>query len=401
MLVHWLWLAQRKQVPVTQRIALLNYFGDAEQIYLADEKAFLQVEGITRQAADNLMEKSLDDAQAILKTCGEKSIGVLTYGDGAYPNRLKNMQSPPLVLYYKGCLPNWQQMPVIGVVGTRKASAKGLQNAEKMGYEIAACGALVVSGGAEGIDERALAGAMKAGGKVVAVLGFGADVVYPAKHRKLFDTIQKQGCVLTEYAPGTRPNSWNFPMRNRIISGLSAGVLVVEAPMRSGALNTARHAADQGRDLFVVPGNLDQDSCRGSNELLRERAIPAFSGWDVVREYESLYPYAVKQFTGRYQPEQTQPSREPVAEKKPPAPEKCDKNAVDNRKDCQYSVLEKKQSGLTPEERLLLDGLTTTPISIDTLLAQVDLPSGKALSLLTMLTLKGIVVSHPGNRVSI
>ena len=392
MLIHWIWLSRLQKVTTRQKIEFLKVFHDPEELYRAGEQALSQIEGVTEQITDAFGAKDLSDAQGILKQCTEKSISILTYGDGAYPTRLKNMEDPPLVLYYKGCLPDWESVPAIGVVGTRKASAYGLRTAGELGWQIASCGALVVSGGADGIDTRALEGALQAGKKVVAVLGFGADVVYPAKNRKLFEKIEKQGCFITEYIPGTPPYAWNFPQRNRIISGLSSGILVVEAPERSGALNTARHAMEQGRDVFVVPGNIDTPSCAGSNALLRERAIPVFTGWDAVREYESLYPGTVARFTGDYPKadEQDAPARE--------VPQ--DNKSIDKPEKSGYSVLESVKESLTPEEREVLELLSDRPCPVDDVLAMTQLPAGKVLSILTVLALKGVVKNHPGKLVS-
>lgn len=395
MLIHWIWLAQRKNVTIGQKLQCLDYFRDPEYVYAASSAAFRCVEGLSEKALKSLEDKDLTDAREILRKCEDKNISILTFGDGAYPHRLKNIAAPPLVLYYKGYLPQWQEMPAIGIVGTRKASAAGLKNACEFGYEVAACGGLVVSGGADGIDAAALEGAMRAGKKVVAVLGFGADIVYPAKHKALFANIEKQGCLLTEYIPGTPANSWNFPMRNRIISGISAGVLVVEAPKRSGAMNTANHAMDQGRDLFAVPGNVGVECCAGSNELLKDRAMVATCGWDVVSEYAGLYPHAVKKCSGKPQPEQ-KPEKLPeqIATASP-----FDKISIDNPEKSQYSV--NANLTLSEEEQQIVAKLTKKAVPVDSLLMMLDMPAGKALSILTMLALKGVVQNHPGNSVSL
>ncbi len=396
MLLYWIWLSRLQRITGKMKINLLRTFRDPEELYRADEAALRFIDGITQKELQSLADKDLTEARQILKTCNDKNIGILTYSDGAYPFRLKNIEEPPLVLYYKGCLPDWENLPPIAIVGTRKASSYGLQIAAKMGYQIAACGGLVISGGADGIDGKAMEGALAAGKKTVAVLGFGADVVYPAKHRELFERTERQGCLLTEYVPGTPPNSWNFPYRNRIISGLAAGVLVVEAPMRSGALSTARHASEQGRDLFAVPGNADSESCAGSNQLLKERAIPAFSGWDVMQEYEHLYPQSVVRYPGALtSPAAKLPS---VSELSAPLP---DKKSIDKREKSGYSVNRNAPSDLSEEEKELVKYLNITPIPVDELLARIQLPSGRAMSMLTKLAMKGVVENHPGKRVSL
>lgn len=396
MLVHWIWFSRLSQVTIGQKLSLLQQFRDPEDICKAEEEALSQVEGITAGAVSVLMNKDLTQAQQIITSCGEKNISILTYGDAAYPNKLKNIYNPPLVLYYTGCLPDWESIPTIAIVGTRKPTADGMQMAYKLGYQVAACGGLVVSGGADGIDTQALNGALEAGKRVVAVLGFGADVVYPAKNRVLFENIRKQGCLLTEYAPGTPPNAWNFPQRNRIISGLCCGVTVVEAPQRSGALNTATHAADQGRDIFVVPGNPNNPACAGSNQLLLQRALPVFQGWDVMREYESLYPDGVTNDPGK------------GAEKLPPkvVPDQCEpprpaKKVIDNQEKSRYSVEDTQLPALSEEEKQVWQQLTCEPKTVDEVILAARLPAGKVLSILTMLAMKGVVTNHPGKRVSL
>lgn len=392
MLIHWIWFSRLK-LSAQQKIQLLQIFHDPEDLYGAPREALEAVEGLQ----DIPENPDLTSAHRLLESCAEKGIRILTYGDEAYPSRLKNTEDPPMVLYYRGALPDWDAMPAIGTVGTRKASPYGLNTALQLGFQIAQCGGLIVSGGADGIDTQALEGALQAGKQVVAVLGFGADVVYPAKNRDLFDRIRRQGCLLTEYEPGTPAYSWNFPKRNRIISGLSCGVLVVEAPQRSGALNTARYAREQGRDLFVVPGNIDSVTCQGSNALLREQALPVFTGWDIMQEYACLYPHTVRQVLTRQTPV-CAVAQQPVY----PEPQKAfDKKSIDNPGKSHYSVLENNMADLSGDEQQVLSKLTASPRPVDDVIAEAELPAAKVLSVLTMLTLKGIVVNHPGKRVSL
>lgn len=398
MLIHWIWLSRLPQITVQQKLALLQKFRDPEDIYRAGEDSLVTVEGMTEKALESLENKDLTQARKILSDCSEKCISILTYGDGAYPGKLKNIEQPPLVLYYKGCLPDWESAPVIAMVGTRKASAYGLQVSESLGYQIGKSGGLLVSGGADGIDTQALLGALQAGKKVIAVFGCGADVIYPAKNKYLFERIEKQGCILTEFVPGTPPNSWNFPQRNRIISGLSNGVVVVEAPDRSGALNTARHAADQGRDVFVVPGNVNTPSCKGSNQLLRERAIPVFTGWDVVQEYASLYPGAVSRFEEN---QSLRVAQEPICPAVKPVKPPIGTKSIDNREKSQYSVEDNEPFSGTPEEMLVLSLVKPQPRPVDEVIAESGMPAGKVLSILTMLTMKGRVKNHPGKCISV
>lgn len=393
--LYWIWLSRLDLQP-KQRLELLQRFHDPQEIYAAQEEAFDDLS----VSAEAVADKDLTKARQILAQCARKRIGIVTYGDSGYPRRLKNVEDPPLVLYYKGVLPNWESLPVIGVVGTRKASSYGLDMAKQLGYQIAAAGALLISGGALGIDAEAMTGALGAGQPAVAVLGCGVDVVYPKHNEALLAKTAEHGCLLSEYPPETPAWTWNFPRRNRIISGISNGVLVVEAPKKSGALITARYAMDQGRDVFVVPGNANTETCAGSNQLLRERTIPVFSGWDAVREYDALYPGMLSDRDSAYRPDAV-PNMGTAAAQKKSAPPKIDKKSVDNREKSQYSVLNNALSALTEEEQKIVSCLTPQPQLLDEVLEKIPLPAGRVLSLLTVLALKGVVVNHPGKRISL
>lgn len=395
MLTYWIWLSQLA-LPSGQKIGLLQRFQSPQAIFEAPDEAFDDLS----VPFDTVADKDLTKARQIVAMCARKRIGIVTYGDSGYPRRLKNVEDPPLVLYYKGVLPDWENVPVIGVVGTRKASSYGLEMAKQLGYQIASAGALVISGGAMGIDAEAMTGTLGAGQPALAVLGCGVDVVYPKHNAALLAKTAENGCLISEYPPKTPAYTWNFPRRNRIISGIANGILVVEAPQKSGALITARYALDQGRDVFVVPGNANTASCAGSNMLLRERAIPVFSGWDAVKEYTHLYPGMLTDRDSTYQPEAI-PKLEEQAEQKKPAPPKPDKKSVDNREKSRYSVLNNALPALTEEEQKVVSCLTPQPQLLDEVLEKIPLPAGRALSLLTVLALKGVVVNHPGKRVSL
>ena len=408
MLIHWIWLATRPDLSERQKLAVLDAFGDPEDIFYADKARFANVEGMTQADAEALLDKDLTEAQQILDDCVAKDIHICTYRDGAYPARLKNISDPPVILYYKGNLTGLDSCPVIGVVGTRKASAYGLTTSKKMGYQIAKCGGILVSGLAEGNDGSAMTGALTAGGKVVGVLGCGVDVVYPAMHRSLYRDTEQNGCLISEFPPKTPPYKWNFPKRNRIISGLSNGVLVVEAPEGSGSLITARRAADQGRDVFVVPGNIDVPTFRGSNALLRDGAIAVSSGWDVVSEYEALYPDKIHKETKESFFLSTSEKTLPKVAQKPDTPakkplfdRKKEKKTIDNTEKKTYSVQQDILASLSQEERELLKPLEKGEALVDDLIAASGLPAGKVLSMLTMLQIRGAVELLPGKRIAL
>ena len=413
MLIHWIWLSTRPGLGDHGRMALLSRFQSAEQIYFAAKNEYTQEDDLSAEVLESLSDKDLSGSQKILDQCVNGRINILTIQDAAYPSRLKNIPDPPVVLYYKGQLPDFDSLPLIGVVGTRKASLYGLTAAKRLGYQVAACGGVVVSGMAYGIDGMAMSGALTAGMPVVGVLGCGADIVYPPSNKGLFSDTERYGCILTEFPPGTPPIGRNFPRRNRIISGLSCGVLVVEAPVGSGALITARHAADQGRDVFVVPGNIDVDSGEGSNSLLRDGAIAVTSGWDVMSEYEHLFPGKIRQNRKKtglkaYPDELAEPagpeertSLKVAQKRKKPVKtgaeiESPGKKVIDNGKDAPYIDLNKTETPLTDHERTIVDQLRAGEKLVDDVIAGSGLSAGVVLASLTLLEVKGVVRRLPG-----
>ena len=412
MIVHWLWLAHRPGLTDYMKAELLQHFSDPEDIYFAQPEAFSHIEGFTKEMAQALADKDLTVAEKNLADAMKYKLHILTYRDAAYPQRLKHIADPPLVLYYKGTLPDFDSQPVIGVVGTRKCTPYGLSAAKKLGNEIVRCGGLVVSGLAEGIDAMAMKSALSAGGQVVGVLGCGAEQVYPKINKWLFADTERYGCILSEFPPETPAYGWNFPKRNRIISGLSHGVLVVEAPNGSGSLHTARHALEQGRDVFVVPGNVDQTTFAGSLQLLRDGGTLVVSGWDILSEYEALFPDKVhrdaRPSRQRAYPEDmpekventSKVAQKPVLPKeKSPKKDKSYKKDVDKSGAPNYSDVNKDLSALSPEERAIVEFLRDGERLVDQVIGEVNLPASKVSSILTMLAIKGYVKKLPGNRV--
>ena len=414
MLIHWIWFATRTGMGDKMKSVLLSHFEDPEAIYFAPELEFERFEDLSPAAVESMMDKDLTGCEAVLEQCREKGIHILTFQDAPYPARLKNIPDPPMVLYYKGSLPAFDELPVIGVVGTRKASAYGLTAAKRLGYQIAACGGCVVSGMASGIDGAAMKGALTAGGTVVGILGCGADVVYPASNRWLYADTEKYGCLLSEFPPGTAPLGRNFPRRNRIISGLSCGVLVVEAPEKSGALITARLSADQGRDVFVVPANIDVETAVGSNALLRDGAIPVSSGWDILSEYRYQFPGKIRENRSpvrltvndeelsreRETPAKVAQEPKKSGEKKPKL-SLLRKKVIDNSEKSAYSDFKKTHSALTADEQSIVSALEKGQRLVDDVIAELDLAPGVILAALTMLEIKGVVRRLPGRYVEL
>jgi len=268
---------------------LITFYDSPYEIFHAEESEIERIPDLSARVQKALSDKSLQRATEIVESCERNGIGILTWGDADYPRILREIQSPPCVLYYLGELPDWNDRLCIGMVGTRRMSAYGLRTAYKISYELARAGAITVSGMAAGIDGVCAAAAMAAGGRTVAFLGCGVDTVYPSHHRSLYREIARRGAVVSEYPPATRPASYHFPLRNRLISGISQGTVVVEAGFGSGSLITAKEADLQGRDLFAVPANVGSRGAEGTNGLIRDGATPVLSTEDVLEPYRYLF----------------------------------------------------------------------------------------------------------------
>jgi DNA processing protein len=272
-LVYWIWLSLACTPDSTTFSKLIAKYDDAKDIYNATDREIRSIVGAKVSDCSALADKSLDKANEIYKFCTEKSVGILTYQNENFPVALRNIPTPPVLLYYRGKLPDFNTGFRCAIVGTRSLSDYGRKNAFKLGYDMGCAGATVVSGMAIGIDGVAMAGAIASGASTVAVIGSGIDVCYPSVHLTLARTIVKNGCVLTEYAPGTKPEKFNFPRRNRIISGLCPVTVIVEGKESSGSMITARHAKVQGREVFAFPGNVGTDA----RIVERHCTTPAFA----------------------------------------------------------------------------------------------------------------------------
>ncbi len=288
-LEHWVWLSSLR-INKRWMHRLLERFVDPQRVY---EATALELRDLQLGTAQNviLQARDLQTAKDIISQCEKENISIVTMRDAAYPNRLRNIEVPPVLLYVGGHMPSFDEEAVITIVGTRTSSARANEIAYRFGYELADKGMLVVSGIAEGIDSAANAGALAAGARTVGVLGSGIDVCYPSSSKAVYHSILAgNGCLISEYPPGDRPYSWHFPERNRIMSGLAAGVLVIAAPERSGSLITASRALEQGREIFVVPGNIDDAEFVGSNNLVKHGAIPVTTPKDIVAYYYARFP---------------------------------------------------------------------------------------------------------------
>ena len=288
-MLYWIWLSCACTPDSSTYEKLLSRFDSPEQIYAADEDALRRAVGTRCGDFTALLDKDLTAAKELLDFCLKKKIGLLTRDDERFPDALRNIPHPPVMLYYRGKLPDFNTELCVSVVGARHMSEYGRRCAFRISTDLATAGALIVSGMARGIDAVAAAGAIYAGRPTVAVLGSGIDICYPKEHLTLARRIVEDGCVLTEFPPHTPPHGYHFPKRNRIISGLSVATVVIEGNERSGSLLTARHATAQGRDVYALPGSVDSPMSFVPNLLLRNGAKSLTCADDMIRDYENVY----------------------------------------------------------------------------------------------------------------
>lgn len=374
-LKYWVWLSCIPGVRAWAKHRLCQVLDGPEKIFFADEKTLLSVDGIQPREAQRLMDKSLEKASRTMAWCQEQDVDILTIQDAGYPERLRNISDPPVVLYIWGDLPAVDEYLTAAVVGTRKATPYGLRMAGKIGRELAEAGGIVVSGLASGCDSAAMEGALLAGGTVIGVLGTAINEVYPAKNRRLFEEVKARGALVSEYPPHVRTYPADFKCRNRIITGLSLGVVVAEAPLHSGSRNTAEHALDQGRDVFAVPGNADAEACAGCNDLLAQGAIVATGGEDVLCQY-----------AGQYDRFGHKPAAIPI------------KKEIDKPKDIVYIDLTDSLEELPSAQRKILQVMTRPDMHADEIIEASGLSAPETLAALTMLQVTGYVSQGAGKR---
>lgn len=425
---YWIWLQKAFGCGSHRINAIFQQFGSARAVYELGERGRLDSRRFTGRELIKMNECTLPMAEAVLEAAEKLECILLTPEDSRYPSRLRGIFAMPAVLYCRGAVLDLEKTMTIAMVGTRDMGEYGERATRFLAGNLARYGAVVVSGMAKGIDTAAVRAACRQGGRTVGVLGSGIDVLYPAENRAfMLGMIAHGHTILSEYPPGMEPMRGNFPQRNRIISGLSHGTVVVEAPLGSGSLITAAHALEQGRDVFAVPARINDRSFSGSLSLIADGAKPVTSAEDIVLEYEALYPQAVASLYKeqldklKKRREQIISARElreaqegewralgkrgtrpaaarapqkasftvavmpPREETPPPPPAKAT---------AAYKPL---PDTLSQEELLLLNLLTQGVLSTQTLAEKSELPVHKLLPALTELELSGLVVQvSPG-----
>ncbi len=430
-LLFWIWLSEALGAGNKSFLKLIELYESPYELFHAEESEIERIPEISERVRAALCDKSLQRATQILEACERLSIGIIPWGDEHYPAALKEIADPPVLLYWRGTFPQFGQRLCVGMVGTRRMSAYGLRSAYKMAYELATLGVVVVSGMAAGIDGVSSAAALAAGGTTVAVLGCGLDVIYPRHHKRLYEEIVKHGLLLSEYPPGTRPNGYHFPTRNRIISGLAQATMVVEAGLGSGSLITAKDAILQGRDVYALPANVGSHGAEGTNGLLRDGAHLALNAKDLVEPYAYLYANTLHyerlmkvqdrseadlEFLARMGvielsrteqddlPATQEPRPKPEAMKPPAAKKKTRKKESRAQKEPtptaentpKEATPDEVISSLSPVQLALLQHMPDDRAVATDALFGLDFPQGEIMAALTFLEIMGLVQKLPG-----
>lgn len=399
----WLWLTLTLDTGPAWQI--MHHFASPEQAYFADEEEYALVPRLTETNRKKLANKSLEEAEQVLADCDRLGISILTWQDADYPERLRNIDLPPLVLYYRGTLFRFDDEIAIAMAGTRKATPYGRKVSAELAFQITRLGGLVLTGIVGGCDRFSVDGALKAGGPLVAVVAGGVDLPYynDEENRRLMDDIAAVGMIVSQRAPGTPHLGEYFARRNALLTGLALGTVCVEAPPRSGTLNVARLALDAGRDVYAVPANIDAPAAGGTNQLLvRGEAICVCSGADILAQYWSLYPHRRKQAEPLTQSQQAQrlQSNE-MQEESPPVQfrkEEKEVTAPPRTSSRRMVSLKEHASEFTDDEQSILRALTEEPLVTDLLVSRTGLPARRVSATLTVLTIRGLVCQLPGGR---
>lgn len=442
--ILWIWLGCHCLFRRGLFDTLIRHFKTVQNIYAATEEDYAAIPSVSEADRRRLCDKDTDRAMRIMNFCVATGVGILTYGDPRYPSVFRDLPTPPLALYYKGTLPNFENQLFITVVGTRRMSEYGKTMAVEIAYDLTTAGAVVVTGLASGVDGAATAAALYAKGKPIVFLGSGIDIIYPAAHQYMaYEIIRRGGIILTEYPPGTRLERQNFPYRNRLLSGIAHGVLVVEGGERSGALITAAHAQEQGRDLFALPGNANEENSEATTYLLKNGATAVDCADDILSFYDkqgvgrcNIYklltarkpkpdkvmaafrvdslPYTSH---SHRDPEPggiraTQPVREAatgavrlpeVSERRPrnpsPEPPKAPAGAPPVKEETSDTVIAARMEALDETARAVYGHMPKgSPVSADELCAASGEAPGNVMSALTMLEINKLIVSVAGGR---
>lgn len=412
----WLWLTLRLDCGPAWET--LRHFGAPERAYFTDPEEYALIPKLTPAQRERLADKSLAEADQLLARCEAAGIGILTWQDSQYPERLRNIDLPPLVLYFRGALPRFDEEIAIAMAGTRRATPYGRKTAAELAFQITRLGGLVLTGIVDGCDRYAADGALKAGGPLVCVTAGGVDVPYydTEPNRRLLEDVAACGAIISESPPGTPHLGEYFTRRNRLLTGLALGTLCVEAPPRSGTLQVARLALEQGRDVYAVPANIDAEAGAGTNQLLvRGEAICVCSGADVLEHYRGVYPpqraakpplspaeQAQRLATPPPQSAAAQGQAAGHAERVAQTPgETAEAPAGPDLQDngqMRPLPLAEHKSEFTDDEIAVLRALENGALITDAIVDAAGLPARRVSATLTVLTIRALVRQLPGGR---
>lgn len=386
---YWVWLASLDALRPAEKAAVLRVYGDPEAAFFAPKGDYSRVEGLREIAAEALEQRDLRAANRILGACEEQNLRVICQQDTIYPRRLKQIYAPPPVLYAKGRMRDLDEEPAIAVVGTRGATPYGVSLARSLASGIVRSGGTVLSGLGLGVDGEAAKAALESGGGCVGVLG--------TSHQEATGWLARQvadfGLLLSEYAPGTPSQRYFFRERNRITAGLSVGVVVVEAPEKSGALLFAEEALELGKEVFAVPGAVNAVNSVGTNRLIKDGATPVTCAWDVMSEFVGLYPDKIR----RVDESKTQPTLLERAKEQPVT----EKKAVDSGKTQDYIDWKEQLNQLNEDQLKIISAIEKDATHIDDIVETTGLGTAKVLAQLTVLEIKGFIRREAGRRVAL
>lgn len=393
-LKYWIWLTSRKGLGAGGALAMLDHFSSPERAYYAGREDY-EALPLADHVKSSLMDKSMDEPDRILGECDRLGLRIVTFRDAGYPQRLREIAVPPAVLYIKGKDFRFDEEVAIGVVGARRAAQSSRERAERFGMGLAAAGALVVSGIAEGIDSCALTGALKGGGPVVSVLAGGVDKIFPKESRFLYADVAAAGALISEYPPGTPHKGDHFAPRNRILSGLCLGVLAVECEPKSGTMLTVEHALDQGREVYAIPIGLNERCARGTNRLIRDqKARLVEDARDILEDFVDLYPAKLASIAplspavvqARLSGQRDKPREEPPKKPEPPPSGR------------EVIPAGEQKSRFTDDELAILAATASAALTSDEIVERTQITTKRVLSALTMLQVQGVLEERPGRR---
>lgn len=399
--VYWIWLQQGLKYASNKIRAINLIYENAEDFYNAGPLNWRMCGCFIQKEIDFIKSCSLDKAACVLDKCLELGYKVITMEDEEYPERLKNISNPPCVLYVKGKMPPIDSKICISIVGTRSATLYGVQMSFDISLELAKAGTVIVSGGALGVDSSAHKGAIQGRGQTVAVLGCGINYPYLMQNAPLRDVISRNGAIISEFAPDYPAYHYNFPMRNRIISGLSQGTVVIEAGKKSGSLITASLALEQNRDVFAVPVDMNSSVSEGTTALIRDGATVVTCGEDVLSTYRHSY-FRDKNFEDSELPEIfPRPTQDDYEKENAEIDTGYNKGTISRstKASANKKEIDKPKSDaikLSFDEQTVYNVLKKGKQHIDVIAAKTGFPISKVLSIITVLEISGVVKAYAG-----